>query len=1454
MKLFGEKIRSRAMLTLIFAACLAAHVKSQVTVTATGGTANGSYATLKAAIDNINNGTHQGAVVIKVHGNTTESAAIIIDSSGNGGVTQYSSIHIQPADTATVPKVIAGTISGASLLTLQGADTVVIDGRPMNTGSARLLTFQNNGTTANSNGVTYINGAGSNVLTYVNVILGSRTVTNNCVFFSTSAATTANENNTVDHCRLSSCRTGVLIQGTINNPMENIRIMANDIFDFAYSGVAAGGVRNALIDSNSIYHTSAFSNTNPLACRLFPDCDAYSITVSRNRIFDLQTAAAAGIYGVYIDPLIASPAITPVVNCYNNYISLTQSSGSASAVYGISFWGANPVVARLINNSVRLGGTHTGGSANSVVSLCLLKANTSAATTFISRNNIFVNNRTGGTAGVFHSGFRIQTTAMVGTLDIDQNVYWATGSSAGNGPFPATWGNTLYPQAGLQNYINAAALVSPSLEANSLFNNVNFVSNTDLSLTGASVNNLTVMGCTPHALVPEDIFGTTRIYPTYKGAHHAADFTNRIDAAVQEIYSLGKLPVPYANPHEIRANIRNTGIDTLFNHSVSLNVAGVNPYMDVILIDTLLPGQAKIVAFTPTSYNVTGNDSITVSVPSDSTNSNNSKTFRQTTTTGAYAYAEPGSPAVDGVGYNGGSGDFVAKFPLNGSNFINQVGVNFFTGGQPFQIVVYSVVNDTPGTLLWNSQTYTSVTGVNTLPITPAIPVNGSFFIGVRQTGTTNVSFAYQNENPIRDKTFYYKATTVASWADFASTNSAFRFMIEPRLQVAFDLGIDKVEQPCAAVLQNGAGIIPQYRVNNYGAVGQSNFIVRSEITGPSAFYMTTADTIMSLVNGGETMLVSTNALFNPTVAGTYNIKVWTELGGDMEMNNDTATYSFVVATPAAANNSGNGLLMNGTNNYLSANGGGSLNINQGMLTLEAWVRANAAATPQYIISKDSSSLVPQYDLYINQLGQLVFRLNSINLGVDSIVAASTLPTGVFTHVAATYDGITMSLYQNGHLEATKLFGGFIAGNVQPLYIARPAFGTGYFSGTIDEVKIWDTCRTETQIRQNMHTRLGNAPHVSLKAYYRLDEGVGAYVLDASGNCNSALINNVPALVASNFPLGTPVVDGKTYSSSGSQTFAGTGVSIASVNQSGTNDMYVHRFAGTILGTSPVTSPGGVTSAFPAYWLIYRYGSGTMDSSEITFSLGGINASPQVGDFAMFNRANGDNAGWNTARNHAISVDFGAQTVVMGADSTLYDQQFAIGANNHPLPVRLLRFNGAASSADAILNWSTAAESNSALFIVERSADGKTFEEAGTVKAAGNSSSINNYGFTDRNAFASRRAVFYRLKQVDRNGSFSYTHTVLIQSGDIRKEQVTVYPNPVTSVLNIEIDALTNGRATVAITDITGKEVKTWAASLNEGFNRLELDDVTSLQKGVYLITVSSNGNVIYNDKLVKAE
>jgi hypothetical protein len=254
------------------------------------------------------------------------------------------------------------------------------------------------------------------------------------------------------------------------------------------------------------------------------------------------------------------------------------------------------------------------------------------------------------------------------------------------------------------------------------------------------------------------------------------------DASAAVIYTLGKLPIPRCTPHAISASISNEGLSSMTNVNVTLNVTGANTFTDTKTIASLASLASNMVTFNAFTPSAAGINTVTVTVAADDYAGNNSTNISQdiNATTWSYGY---GATASGGMGFNGATGDFVAKFTTNAATAVNQVTTSFFTGGQNYQVGIWDATGTggTPGTNLWTSATQSSVAVISTIPVSPAITVGpGDFYVGIKQIGTTLVSFAYQIESPIRSGTFYYTSPTGGTaWTDFAPANS-FRLMIEP--------------------------------------------------------------------------------------------------------------------------------------------------------------------------------------------------------------------------------------------------------------------------------------------------------------------------------------------------------------------------------------------------------------------------------------------------------------------------------------------------------------------------------------------------------------------------------------------------------------------------------------------------------------------------------------------------
>lgn len=189
---------------------------------------------------------------------------------------------------------------------------------------------------------------------------------------------------------------------------------------------------------------------------------------------------------------------------------------------------------------------------------------------------------------------------------------------------------------------------------------------------------------------------------------------------------------------------------------------------------------------------------------------------------------------------------------------------------------------------------------------------------------------------------------------------------------------------------------------------------------------------------------------------------------------------------------------------------------------------------------------------------------------------------------------------------------------------------------------------------------------------------------------------------------------------------------------------------------------------------------------------------------------------------------------------------------NVPLPVTLLDFSGTLQKNNSVLlKWSTASETNNEKFEVERSADGKNFEQIATVKGNGNSNTRLSYEAVDAKALAG--ISYYRLKQVDFNGEASYSRTIRI-TNQPNTEGLTVqnlYPNPTTAKATLEFTLATEENLYLTVCDALGKVVLTQTSEGKTGQNKLEIKKLENLPKGFYLISLSTNSQLVTR-KLVK--
>jgi transcription elongation factor Elf1 len=149
-----------------------------------------------------------------------------------------------------------------------------------------------------------------------------------------------------------------------------------------------------------------------------------------------------------------------------------------------------------------------------------------------------------------------------------------------------------------------------------------------------------------------------------------------------------------------------------------------------------------------------------------------------------------------------------------------------------------------------------------------------------------------------------------------------------------------------------------------------------------------------------------------------------------------------------------------------------------------------------------------------------------------------------------------------------------------------------------------------------------------------------------------------------------------------------------------------------------------------------------------------------------------------------------------------------------------------------LISWATSQEINTSKFEIEFSADGTSFVKLGEVAAAGNSNTISNYNFTHPKPITGFN--FYRIKQIDVDGSFTYSVIVkVLNRNDIK--QTIIAPNPVVDVLNI-VEPSTTFISSVEVFDSKGALVIRKVVNSDEQVYSLP---VSALSKGNYILKVN---------------
>lgn len=234
------------------------------------------------------------------------------------------------------------------------------------------------------------------------------------------------------------------------------------------------------------------------------------------------------------------------------------------------------------------------------------------------------------------------------------------------------------------------------------------------------------------------------------------------------------------------------------------------------------------------------------------------------------------------------------------------------------------------------------------------------------------------------------------------------------------------------------------------------------------------------------------------------------------------------------------------------------------------------------------------------------------------------------------------------------------------------------------------------------------------------------------------------------------------------------------------------------------------------------------------------------------------NGFWQVVRINATTFDLIGSTytagAVIGSSQVQIDQsKLKLGTSTYlgysgcanpcaPLPIKLVSFTAVKENSIVKISWQTIEERNNEYYVIERSTDGVNFETVTTLSGNKNSTSLISYNQYDYSPYLG--TSYYRLKQVDLDGTFSYSSIAVIEFGI--QTDWTIYPNPSNDgSFTITSAFAENEVVSVTVTDVTGNRVRYYDNSLYA--QEMQVSDLSS---GMYIVSIQTVSELL-SKKLV---
>ncbi|MFH1005723.1 MAG: T9SS type A sorting domain-containing protein [Bacteroidota bacterium] len=275
------------------------------------------------------------------------------------------------------------------------------------------------------------------------------------------------------------------------------------------------------------------------------------------------------------------------------------------------------------------------------------------------------------------------------------------------------------------------------------------------------------------------------------------------------------------------------------------------------------------------------------------------------------------------------------------------------------------------------------------------------------------------------------------------------------------------------------------------------------------------------------------------------------------------------------------------------------------------------------------------------------------------------------------------------------------------------------------------------------------------------------------------------------------------------------------------------------------------------FWLIDRTGAGAQTPGVTLYwkdavRSGFVNngsACTELSDLT-FAHWNSSISKWEDMGGTAYEISFssGGYITSLTTFSDYSPVTFGSKGEQNPLPIELLSFTADCEKTNMKLKWQTASEINNDYFVIEKSTDAKTWMPIDTIGGMGNSNTLINYSYTDNDMIYN--IYYYRLKQMDYNGVFTYSS--IVQSGCIEDiiEIINIYPNPAQEHFDFVVCAAEEKEIYIIIVDVLGQLVFKSTETITKGLSEISIP-VFKLSPATYCLSVETTDGICRKSKQI---